>query len=222
MAQAQKPKVQAQSKTPAETSRKPPAGWVWLALGVTIGLFSAFLAYLVISKPADENPNPTTANNQHTLAQKTTVTTTQQATPANEVAEPRFSFYTELPKRTLEIPEAEIKTLSGDNEKKPTTVSHQPKAALPPAQTSSLKTNKPSHAYILQAGSFKKHREADQLKAKLALIGVEANIQAVSVNKNDRWFRVRVGPYGKQQQANAVKEKLRKNRIPAIVLKLSP
>ncbi len=45
---------------------------------------------------------------------------------------------------------------------------------------------KDKSAYILQMGSFRKFADADRMKARLALIGIEAEIQRVSINKTIR------------------------------------
>ncbi len=218
MAQAKKSRPQT---TPSGGQRHTsPSGWVWLVLGVTIGLFIAFLTYLLMTKPSD---NPPVHNTPTQTSEPKTTPAPKRETTSNAATEPRFSFYTELPKIKVEIPDAEFTPPASNTEKKsPSATPHPPNERLTPTASPPSQVATPRPAYVLQAGSFKKHREADQLKARLALIGIEANIQAVSVNKNDRWFRVRIGPYAKQEQAKAVKEKLRKNRIPAIVLKLGP
>jgi cell division protein FtsN len=66
--------------------------------------------------------------------------------------------------------------------------------------------------YILQAGSFRRAEEADTLKANLALLGVEADIQKVTVD-NNTWHRVRIGPYANLDELNRMREKLARNRI---------
>ena len=47
-------------------------------------------------------------------------------------------------------------------------------------------------AYILQAGSFRNHADADRVRALIAMQGVESKIQKVTIDK-DTWHRVRVG-----------------------------
>lgn len=49
--------------------------------------------------------------------------------------------------------------------------------------------------YVLQVGSYKNFREADRTKASLALQGIEAFIQKVSIEGRGDFFRVRIGPY---------------------------
>ena len=72
---------------------------------------------------------------------------------------------------------------------------------------------------MLQVGSFRKLAEADRLKASLALIGLQADIQTVAINGGDRWHRVRLGPYASVQMLNETRAQLRAHRMEAIILK---
>jgi cell division protein FtsN len=221
MAQEHKPKAQAK---PKQEAKKPIPGWTWLVAGVAIGLFAAFLAYLVISNPDAAHPDTQTAHPSKPAKPKKAETKKE---PEPAPAEPRFSFYTDLPKIKIEIPAEEIKSLSGDSKDKaappPSKPSHESRSESAPSTTTRIEETPKARAgaYILQVGSFKSYNEADQLKAKLAFMGVEASIQPVSITSRDRWYRVRVGPYANQNQANGVKEKLKQKSISAIVLKLS-
>jgi cell division protein FtsN len=69
-------------------------------------------------------------------------------------------------------------------------------------------------------GSFRKHQDADRLKARLALIGIEAEIQKVSINNKDTYHRVRSGPYTSQAQLNRVRKLARDNNISTLVVRL--
>ena len=71
--------------------------------------------------------------------------------------------------------------------------------------------------YILQAGSFRQHGQADQLKAQLALKGIQANIQTVNIN-NDTWHRVRIGPIRNLSKLNQTRKRLRESGSAAIVV----
>src|SRR5512145_1643647 len=50
-------------------------------------------------------------------------------------------------------------------------------------------------AYFLQAGAFQKAPDADILKARLALLGIQATIQTTTLPDKGVFHRVRVGPY---------------------------
>jgi cell division protein FtsN len=54
--------------------------------------------------------------------------------------------------------------------------------------------------------------EADSLKAQLALLGLEAKIEAAEVN-NDIWHRVMLGPYGDNSELSRVKNQLIESSI---------
>ena len=54
--------------------------------------------------------------------------------------------------------------------------------------------------YVLQAGSYKNFADADRVRAKLALQGIESKVQKVSVD-NDTWHRIRIGPISKSGRA---------------------
>lgn len=160
--------------------KKSMPGFVWLLAGLAIGLFVALIVYL------DRQPHNDTSfgeavqleleklrdSSNNTASSKTTDTKTTD----KKAGQPRFNFYTILPELEVLIPDSEIRP----PEKTPgTTPSGKPAAAK---------------QYVLQAGSFRSRSDADRLKAQLALMGLEASIQSVTVNRED-WHRVRVGPY---------------------------
>ncbi|NHR06897.1 SPOR domain-containing protein [Chromobacterium haemolyticum] len=119
------------------------------------------------------------------------------AAPAAKEAgkdEQRFDFYKILPGQVDAVP--------GKNGK----------AAEPSAQQAAKKV-------YLQLGSFQNQDEADNLKAKLALLGVEAKIQSVTVPEKGLVHRVRVGPYSRQDEVDRVKAQLKQDGIGATVVK---
>ncbi|WP_140632748.1 SPOR domain-containing protein [Methylibium rhizosphaerae] len=61
--------------------------------------------------------------------------------------------------------------------------------------------------YFVQAGAFARTEEAEQQRAKLAMLGLEARITERD-QAGKTIYRVRVGPYDKRTDAEAVKEKL--------------
>ena len=77
----------------------------------------------------------------------------------------------------------------------------------------------PAGKYVLQVGSFKSSDEADSLKAQLALMGVETNIEVVKVNTIN-WHRVRVGPSENIDQLQSTQKRLRIKNMDSILLKV--
>jgi cell division protein FtsN len=74
-------------------------------------------------------------------------------------------------------------------------------------------------SYMLQMGSFRKYADADRLKASLALLGVEAEIQKVNVNGGEVFHRVRSGPLTRRE-ANKLRNRLRKQNINSLVMQI--
>jgi cell division protein FtsN len=93
--------------------------------------------------------------------------------------------------------------------------SPKPAEILPRAKEPAAKTP----AYVLQVGSFRRLEDADSLKAKLALIGLNAKIQSVPVNSEETWHRVRLGPYKDSSALQEARKRLQSNGMQAIVLK---
>jgi cell division protein FtsN len=73
----------------------------------------------------------------------------------------------------------------------------------------------------LQAGAFQKSSDADNLKARLALSGLEAQIQTATLSDNSVWHRVRLGPYATPEELNRARAVLRENKIEPSIIKLS-
>ena len=69
--------------------------------------------------------------------------------------------------------------------------------------------------FWLQAGAFQHVEEADNVKAKLALLGVEAAIQAVELATQGTLYRVRIGPMRTQEELEATRKRLSDNAISA-------
>lgn len=66
--------------------------------------------------------------------------------------------------------------------------------------------------YKMQCGSFKTRPQAESLKAKMAFVGIESQIQTAQ-GKNNMWYKVVLGPYERKRAAEEDKHKLRNNKI---------
>ncbi len=74
--------------------------------------------------------------------------------------------------------------------------------------------------FFLQTGSFQNAPEADNLKARLALLGIEASIQTRTLPEKGVWHRVRVGPYSDIEELNRVRGVLTQNGIEVALVKV--
>jgi cell division protein FtsN len=82
----------------------------------------------------------------------------------------------------------------------------------------------PATRYFLQAGAFQNADDADNLKAQLAMLGVEAVIQTGEVPDKGVFHRVRVGPFSASamDEVNRTRSLLTQNGIPATLVKEIP
>ncbi|MDQ1303206.1 MAG: hypothetical protein QG595_1189, partial [Pseudomonadota bacterium] len=62
------------------------------------------------------------------------------------------------------------------------------------------------------AGAFPEFADADAVKARLALLGVVAEIQSAEADGR-RFHRVRIGPIDDLDKLNRLRARLRQNRI---------
>lgn len=121
--------------------------------------------------------------------------------PGDKVQEkPRFEFY---------------KILPGGQEAAPAPA--QPAAA--PAPATEAKPAAPVEPLFLQVGAFQKLADADNLKAKLALMGVEAGVQEVEIPDKGKMHRVRVGPFAGVEEMNRMRGQLSQSGIQATPVK---
>jgi len=178
---------------------KPIPGWIWMLAGLIIGLFVALLVYIKDNSSGTiaitETVSKVFQQKNEARGVKKEPSKAPPEPPVNN--KPKFDFYTILPELEVAIPEQDL--INNNN-----------------TTTSNSKTNQ---QFILQAGSFKKFEEADKLKARLALQGIEANIQKVKINATDTWHRVRIGPMNNIKVLNNTRRRLRDLGIASIVVK---
>ena len=73
--------------------------------------------------------------------------------------------------------------------------------------------------FYLQAGAFQGLADADNMKARLALLGIEASIQASSATERGTLHRVRIGPFSRVDDVNRTRETLKQNGIESTLIK---
>ena len=74
--------------------------------------------------------------------------------------------------------------------------------------------------YYIQVGAFSRQEPADNLKAKLALMGFESVIMSAKIS-DSTFHRVSVGPYEEYETAREMREKLIKEGFKANLIKLT-
>ncbi len=127
---------------------------------------------------------------------------------------PRFEFYNILPGEKV-VPDKAAKPA---REEPPAEAKAAPAAPKPGSSPSSPKPHS-GETYCLQAGAFSEEREADNLRARIALTGLEASVKPVKVADKGTLYRVRLGPYQSLDDANSIKATLSQNGVGAAIIR---
>jgi len=72
--------------------------------------------------------------------------------------------------------------------------------------------------YILQAGAFQASGQAEELKAKIALLGLGARVESAQIG-GKTVYRVRMGPYGTAGELAEAKRKLAGGGLSAMAVR---
>lgn len=192
------------SKDYKSTSRPAPnnkGGAGTLMVGILIGLLLGLGLSLAVAWYINKMPTPFQARSSQSgkgEAQKSAggETTKVEEKGAKAEAKPRFDFY---------------KILPGSEE--PATDQQLRDAQQQPAAQA-------KEAFYLQAGAFQNAPDADNLKARLALMGMEATVQTTTLADKGVWHRVRVGPYSTVDDLNRARAALKQSGIDTTLIKV--
>lgn len=166
-----------------------------IALGVAIYLNKVPGAFLSRSKPTEPVPAEKADKSSDKGAKATKGADAAAKAEAKSEEKPRFDFYNILP---------------GED-----TAKSKPAPAAPAATESATE---PKEIFFLQAGAFQNMSDAENMKARLALLGMETTIQATT--SGDRTLhRVRIGPFSKVDEVNRARDTLKQNGIESTLIK---
>jgi cell division protein FtsN len=180
--------------------RKAPAtgfsGWTGLVIGLSIGLALAGAIYLK-DHHADLAPPPAAKAVKKKVHPFDTADSDSADTGTPDAPAKSYSFYDMLPKFEVVVPEKE-KDVKPDIRAAPETR---------------------RGTYVLQTGTYKNVADADRARAQLSLLGIEGNVQKVTVN-SDSWLRVRIGPVTSLDELNRLRQVLRKADIDVLLIRV--
>lgn len=178
--------------TPKKSSSKGSPFFTGLLIGLLLGVgLSLGVTMYIKGSDSPFNDKKSTSNNSEMLSEKLPKQkiATESALPADESpdeaaqnkADNQFDFYTILPETESTVTEQEVKE-------------------------SALTVKKDN--YFLQIGAFQEESDANNMKVKLALQGIEAVIQTANIPEKGLWHRVRVGPLSDISQINKIRGEL--------------
>jgi cell division protein FtsN len=172
--------------------------------GIIIGFFIGIGVALAVAIFVKQSPSPFVEHGSTAPASAGTAESPSTANAGVELPDkagpsssatpnkPRFDFYTILPGTEVPVSEQEIEQAS------------RPSRDL----------------FFLQVGAFQTQPEADNVKAKLALLGIEASVQTADIPDKGLMHRVRVGPFANLEELSQMRTTLVQNGIPASPIKV--
>lgn len=176
---------------------------IGILVGMVLGLMVAgAVAWYIVKRPSpylhsepanSDKPAAELAKPAQPITQAPATPTTTQA---GGDTKPRFEFY---------------KILTGKQDNTGSGTTGQP--AQTHAPQAGGKTAAQGSSYFLQAASFTNSVDADKLKAKLALLGMEVNVQTANIPGTGVRYRVRLGPYRSTDDLNKANAVLKQNGI---------
>lgn len=175
-----------------------------LGVGVLIGLaVSLSIAFYLNRTPIPfTTAKPKQAEKNGAAAKPPAIAGLPQSAapaPISAVEKPKFDFYRILPGSEEPVTEKEIRE----------------RMRAKGGQQDSAKD-----VYFIQAGSFQNPAEADNQKARLAILGFESSVEPANLPDKGTWYRVRMGPYAKLEDINKVRQALAQNGIDASLIKV--
>ena len=161
--------------------------------------------------------------------------------------ETEFDFYTLLPGKEVPMSDAELAATERAEDARlaaqqraaeqaeaaevralPQPVDTTPAPVTPPAATATVAAAPASATaagagdgsrYLLQAGAFQASAQAEELKARIALLGLSARVEPATID-GKTVHRVRMGPYGTASDLADAKRKLERGGLPAMAIKV--
>ena len=163
--------------------------------GILIGFILGLAVALGIAWYINKMPSPFVSHEQPDEKQPAAPPAPQAATTPPDDKKPRFDFYKILPGQENPVTQR---------------AASEPAPAAPSSPT--------TESYYLQAGSFQKKEDADNMKAKLAMIGLESEIQTGAGGESK--YRVRIGPYPSENDLGKIRDELQQNGIASTTVKI--
>jgi cell division protein FtsN len=184
-----------------ETKRKPSGGTlIGIFIGLVLGLaLAAGLALYMTNAPV---PFVTRADKARATAPQADRALAETARSADaktgDASKPRFDFYKILPGQEVPVTDKELRA-----------------AAKSPDKGGVAKD-----LYFVQAGAFQNPADADNQKARLAILGFESSVEPANLPDKGIWYRVRLGPFTQLDEINRVRAALAQNGIDASLVRI--
>ena len=188
---------------PPATRKSSSGGFL---LGVFVGVVVGLAVALGIAFYLNKTPIPFLSTARQRTPEKEPVAGDKGGPPiaglprASVSDKPKFDFYKILPGNEETVTDKELKDRARASAK---------------GQQDAAKD-----VYFIQTGSFQNPAEADNQKARLAILGFESSVEPTNLPDKGTWYRVRLGPYTRVDDINRVRQTLAQNGINASLVRI--
>jgi cell division protein FtsN len=193
--------------------------WIWMSLGVLLGLALSALVLVKDWAPMLRQKNLPQPNAEAVAPKATDQAVADDANKPPAPPRKTFDFYSVLPEMEVVIPDAVLSAKARADQQRQALAASRAQAQ--PAGSGNVEAAPVADSgghYVLLAGSFSDPHAADEAKAKLALLGIVARVQSININ-GKTWNRVMVGPYANASDTESAKKTLADNGVKAIPMK---
>jgi len=186
---------------PAKRSASPSRSGGSFLLGMFVGLLVGLAIALGVAFYLNKTPLPFLGKPKPAAGADASKPAVVAGMPqgAAKADKPKFDFYKILPGHEEPVSEKELKDAAK-------TAKSQPEATR--------------GVYFIQAGSFQNPADADNQKAKIAILGFESSVEPTPLPDKGTWYRVRLGPYTTLEELNRLRRTLSQSGIDASLVKL--
>lgn len=235
------------NRNSAPTTRANAPGCVWLLCGLFLVIAAVSVYYIASrpaghgpqSVSADLPDSDSDASEANAGNKSPSSTSSSKHSAAARKTEPRFSFYKMLPNYKVDVP-------AGQQAPQPVTDNQTPHEAEPATNTPAPSVSKdatgdhdhegghsgkeghrqgaPSGSagdggasYIIQAGAFSSEGDANHRKARLALLGVTAEVVDIHTSSGKTVYRVQSSVFKSRDKARSMSNRLDSHGIDTIV-----
>jgi len=188
---------------------------IGLIIGLVVGLIIAVIVALAITKGG------TPFTDKMGKAGRTSEPTASQVTDPNQ---PMYGKVVKPPAVEIPPPPQQLPQPPSQDPLQQLLTNLQPDptppkpAAKPVAATPKADPGDDKYVYYLQAGAFRNMEEAENTRARLALMGFEAAVTDRNTD-NGVLHRVRLGPFGGLDAMNRVRTKMTENGVDVAVVR---
>lgn len=212
--------------------------WVWGVAGLAVGAVLFLVLSSLLKKDGDGfarfGPRADPGAQPAPIADTEAIADLPAAAPVE--AAPQYDFYTVLPGNEVRMSDAELAASAREEEsRRARTEAQRARDALEGRATPQAPAAAPAAAavgdapapaaatadgarYILQAGAFGAAGDAEEVKAKLAMLGLGARVESGQANGRTV-YRVRMGPYATAGELAEAKQKLAGSGMPAMAIR---